>query len=303
MRAEAHRAARETDPPEGEGGEVLWVECPRDAWQSLARTIPTPRKVAHLRQLLGAGVRHLDLGSLVSARAVPQMADTEAVLAELDRPADADFLCIVGNERGLERALAARGVTSIGYPLSVSDTFQQRNLGRTVEASWPVVAALVAGARAGGLQLVAYVSMGFGNPYGDPWSPADTAAAVTRLHALGVRRIALADTVGNASPELLGRVLDALPAAADVGVHLHARPAAWRPLLGAALRRGVRWFEGSFGGVGGCPFAGDELVGNLPSGEVLSWLGARGFRTGVRDGALDDLTTGALELAHAYGGA
>ncbi|NLG08752.1 MAG: hydroxymethylglutaryl-CoA lyase [Deinococcales bacterium] len=276
---------------------ITWVECPRDAWQGLPHVLPTARKRAHLAGLLAAGFDHLDMGSFVSPKAVPQLADTEAVLERLEAPAGVDLLAIVGNERGLERALAARGVTSVGYPLSVNDTFQRRNVGRSVAESWPLVARLLAGAAAGGLELVVYLSMGFGNPYGDPWCPADTAAAVARLRELGVRRIALADTVGNADAARVAEVLDAVDAPGRLGLHLHARPGAWRGQLEAALARGVRWFEGALGGVGGCPFAGDELVGNLPTEEVLPFLAAAGYAVGVDVGRLPALAAEAAALA------
>lgn len=281
--------------------EISWVECPRDAWQGLPGIIPLDRKRAHLGALLEAGFRHLDLGSFVSSRAVPQMADTEAVLAELPRSPGVDFLCIIGNARGLERALAAPAVTSVGYPLSVSATFQKRNLGMSLEASWELVASLRDGAEAGGLSLVVYLSMGFGNPYGEPWNPEDTAEAVARLRDLGVRRIALADTVGRARASDVESVLARISEPGSVGLHLHARPDRWRELLDAGLAAGVRWFEGALSGVGGCPFADDALVGNLPSEQVLPWLAARGLQPRVDLGALPELARDAADIARRYG--
>lgn len=280
---------------------VTWVECPRDAWQGLARSVPSERKRRHLRALLEAGMRHLDLGSFVSPRAVPQMADSETVLAGLERPAGADFLCIVGNERGLERALATPAVTSVGFPLSLSDTFQRRNVGRSREASWALVESLRRGAAEGGLELVVYLSMGFGNPYGEAWRPRDTADAVERLRGLGVRRIALADTVGRADAAAVERVLASVTRPAELGLHLHARPDGWQPLLVPALEGGVRWFEGALAGIGGCPFAGDALVGNLPSERVLPWLAQRGFDAGIDPARLPAVTADAAEIAARYG--
>lgn len=282
-------------------GSLTWVECPRDAWQGLERVVPPERKRAHLAALFRAGFRHLDLGSFVSPRAVPQLADTEAVLAELERPADADVLCIVGNERGLDRAAAARGVTSVGFPLSVNETFQQRNVGRSLEASWELVERLARHSAERGIDLVVYLSMGFGNPYGEPWRPVDTADAVARVRATGVRRIALADTVGRADAAAVKGVLARLERPDDVGLHLHARPDAWQPLLTAGLEAGVRWFEGALSGVGGCPFAGDALVGNLASERVLPWLAARGGDAGVALDALPTLAEDASDIAARYG--
>lgn len=256
---------------------VTWVECPRDAWQGLPVAPSTPDKVGHLRDLLAAGFDHLDLGSFVSPRAVPQMADTEAVLAALEAPGTADLLCIVGNTRGLERAKLAAGVTSVGYPLAVSDTFQRRNVGTSVAEAWEVVGELLAGAEKAGIDVVVYVSMGFGNPYGDPWDPEVTAAAVARARAMGVRRVALADTLGDADAEAVGAVLSAVDRPQELGLHLHSRPCAWAAKVEVALTNGVRWFEGALAGVGGCPFAADELVGNLPTESVLPWLVDQGF--------------------------
>src|SRR5690554_4309055 len=245
-----------SDAAEANGADtVTWVECPRDAWQGLPGLVPTTAKREHLSNLLAAGFDHLDMGSFVSPRAVPQMADTEAVLEELRAPAGADLLCIIGNERGLDRALEAGGVTSVGYPLSVNDTFQRRNVGMSVADSWPLVARLLERGAAAGLEMVVYLSMGFGNPYGEPWAPEHTAEAVGRLRQLGVKRVALADTVGNADRQRVNAVLSAVDDPASLGLHLHSQPGAWSPQLDAALAHGVRWFEGALGGIGGCPFA------------------------------------------------
>ena len=279
--------------------QAVWVECPRDAWQGLARSVPTAAKRRHIGDLLAAGFRRLDMGSFVSPKAVPQMADTEAVLEGLAAPAAADLLCIIGNERGLDRAMAAKGVTSVGYPLSVSDPFQRRNVGMSVEDSWPLVARLRERAATAGLELVVYLSMGFGNPYGEPWEPEITAAAVARLRQLGIGRVALADTVGNADEARVRDVLAAVEAPSELGLHLHARPGAWAPQVDAALEFGVRWFEGALGGIGGCPFAGDDLVGNLPTEAVLPYLAAQGLELDVDMSRLGALAADAAGLAHA----
>ncbi|WP_456413632.1 hydroxymethylglutaryl-CoA lyase [Oceanithermus profundus] len=286
-------------------GRVIYVECPRDAWQGFARTIPTEEKAAFLRQLLDAGFDHLDLASFVSPKWVPQMADSEAVLKLLPPPDGRDYLAIVANERGMERALAAENLTSVGYPFSISETFQQKNTRRSVEDSWPLVERMLERARSGGLELVVYVSMGFGNPYGDPWSPEAVVDFVGRLRALGVRRIAVADTYGVAGPERIHEVLAAVAAAhgaADLGAHLHSRPDPdeVRAKVDAVLDAGVRWLEGALGGVGGCPFAGDDLVGNLPTEVVVPHLEARGLRTAVEIEALATLVEAATLLKARY---
>jgi hydroxymethylglutaryl-CoA lyase len=225
------------------------------------------------------------------------MADTEALLGGLVRPDGCDWLCIVGNARGIERAAATPGVTTVGYPLSVNETFQRRNLGRDLARTWTELPTLLRRADEAGLSLVAYVSMGFGNPYDEPWGPQDTAEVVARVRGLGVTRVALADTVGRADAGTVRAVLGAVRAPQALGLHLHARRDAWRGLVDAGLEAGVRWFEGAFGGVGGCPFAGDALVGNLPSERVLPYLAARGFEPGVDQTALAELATEASALA------
>lgn len=288
-------------------GRVTYVECPRDAWQGFARTIPTEEKAAFLRRLLDAGFDHLDLASFVSPKWVPQMADSEEVLRLLPPPDGRDYLAIVANERGMERALAARNLTSVGYPFSISETFQQKNTRRSVEDSWPLVERMLELARSGGLELVVYVSMGFGNPYGDPWSAEAVVDFVGRLRALGVRRIAIADTYGVAGPERIHEVLAAVASAhgtAGLGAHLHSRPdpGEVRAKVDAVLDAGVRWLEGALGGIGGCPFAGDELVGNLPTEVVLPYLAGRGFEVGVDVGALDRLSAEANRLRVQYAG-
>lgn len=254
---------------------LTYAECPRDAWQGLDRVIPTAEKVAYLQALLDAGFRYLDMGSFVSKKAVPQLADTEEVLAQLEPPTGAELLCIIANERGLTRALQAENVTRVGYPFSVNDTFQRRNTKRAVADSWPLIKEMLAGASEAGLGLVVYLSMGFGNPYGEPWEPADTAHIAERLRELGVDKLVLADTVGTATPEILAEVLAAVGEPERLGLHLHARPDDWQAKVRAGLDAGVRWLEGAMGGLGGCPFAGNALVGNLPTEELLPFLAER----------------------------
>ena len=282
---------------------LKWVECPRDAWQGFSRFIPTAEKVAFLEWLLEAGFRHLDLTSFVSPKWVPQMADAEEVLAALPPPEGRTYLAIVANEKGLERALGARNLTHVGYPFSLSETFQRKNTNRSLAESWPLVAAMVR-ATEGRLGLVVYLSMAFGNPYGDPWSVEGVLEAIGRLRELGVREIALADTYGVADAERIREVLERAVARfgpEGLGAHLHARPEGVLAKVEAVLGAGVRWLEGALAGVGGCPFAGDELVGNLPTEVVLPHLAARGYATGVRLEALPRLAQEAARLRALYG--
>lgn len=286
---------------EGTGsGPPLWVECPRDAWQALPKQIPAALKREHLQELLDVGLRHLDLGSFVSPKAVPQMADTEEVLDGLERPDDADFLCIIANRRGLDRARTCGNVTSVGYPLSINETFQRRNSGMGVEESWRLVEELAAESREDGPQLVVYLSMALGNPYGEPWRPEEIRVAIERLGDIGVTRIALADTAGTADAMRLERALELCPEPSKIGLHLHARPDRWPDLLEVSWEAGVRWFEGALGGAGGCPFASDELVGNLASEQVLPWIAARDPRLAPRLKELPELARRAVALQSSH---
>jgi len=282
--------------------EAKWVECPRDAWQGFSRFIPTGEKVAFLKGLLEAGFRHLDLTSFVSPKWVPQMGDAEEVLKALPPPEGRTYLAIVANERGLERALAAPHLTHVGYPFSLSETFQQRNTNRSIAESWPLVEAMVERTR-GRLGLVVYLSMAFGNPYGDPWSVDGVLEAIARLKALGVREIALADTYGVADAR---RILEVLKPAVEsfgpegLGAHLHARPEGALEKVEAVLEAGITWLEGALAEVGGCPFAGDELVGNLPTEVVLPYLEKKGLATGVDLSRLPLLAEEAARLRARY---
>lgn len=279
---------------------VRYVECPRDSWQALPRPIPTARKAAHLRALLDAGFRHLDLGSLVG-RGLPQMADTEAVLAELPPPDGRDYLSVIANLRGLERATAQPTVTSVGYPLSVSDSFQRRNTGRSVEESLPLLSELLSEGQAAGKRVVVYLSMGFGNPDGDPWTPQTTLEMLARVRDLGAAEVALADTLGHATPELVARLCQAAVqrfGAAGLGVHLHARPEGVLAVTQAALDAGICWHEGALAGVGGCPYSGSALIGNLGSEVVLPALAAQGYAVpGLDLGSLPELAAQAAAVA------
>lgn len=278
---------------------MKWVECPRDSWQGFKGFIPTAQKVAYLKRLLEAGFTHLDLTSFVSPKWVPQHADAEAVLAELPPPEGREYLVIIANEKGLERALQAQGVTSVGYPFSISETFQLKNLNKTIADSWEQVARMrdMAG---NGLKFVVYLSMGFGNPYGDPWSPQLPVEFVGRLREMGVQEIALADTYGVATAEVIGETLSAVVRAfgpEGIGAHLHSRPEGTLEKVDAVLASGVRWLEGALGGIGGCPFAGDDLVGNLSTELVLPYLARKGLEVGVRLESLAELA-GEAALLH-----
>lgn len=281
---------------------MKWVECPRDAWQGLGELIPTAQKVSYLRALLEAGFNSLDLTSFVSPKWVPQHADATEVLAALPAPQGREYLAIIGNQKGLERALQAPHLTTVGYPFSISETFQHKNLNRGIEESWPLLEQLVTQAQ--GKQFVVYLSMAFGNPYGDAWEPPLTVQFVQRIGQLGgLSGIVLADTYGVASAKTIQETLRAVALQhidQRIGVHLHSRPENTLEKVGVVLDTGVRWLEGALGGVGGCPFAGDDLVGNLATEEVLPYLKQQGFDLGIGLDVLPKLAQQALLLRSQY---
>lgn len=282
---------------------MKWVECSRDSWQGFARFIPTEEKVGYLLALLEAGFKCLDLTGFVSPKWVPQHADAEAVLAALPAPEGHEYLAIIGNPKGLERARQAAHLTTVGYPFSISDTFQRKNLNLGIEESWPVLEQLLAEAQ--GLRFVVYLSMAFGNPYGDAWIPDLTAAFVERLRQLpGLSGIVLADTYGVASSQTIAQTLEAVAQAGGLnrhlGLHLHSRPEQTLDKVQVALEFGVGWLEGALGGIGGCPFAGDDLVGNLATEQVLPYLAQQGKVTGVDLTRLPELSSQALLLRSKY---
>ena len=265
---------------------VKLIECPRDAWQGLQRYIPTERKVEYLRGLVSAGFRHIDAVSFVSAKAVPQMADSEQVLEQLGPLEDVEIIGIVVNEKGAERAIATERVSTLGYPYSISETFLRRNQNQSPQENEAVLKRIKARADEAGLTMVAYISMAFGNPYGEPWSEKKLADAAKTIAGMGIPSISIADTIGAATPELVHRVVAAVlrdGGEYEVGVHLHSTRAGATAKVLAAYDAGCRRFDAAIGGLGGCPFAQDKLVGNVPTEEVLRALEQRGVKLPVGD--------------------
>jgi hydroxymethylglutaryl-CoA lyase len=261
------------------GESVKLIECPRDAWQGLTHQIPTDLKARYLRSLIDAGFRHIDAVSFVSPKAVPQMADSEAVLKALGPVENVEIIGIVVNEKGADRAIATGAVTTLGFPCSISATFLNRNQNQSLEENFAILKNVKRRADDGGLKMVAYISMAFGNPYGDPWSEEDVARCAERITSSGIPSVSLADTIGAAGPELIASLLKCvLPRCetAEVGVHLHSTRAGAGAKTLAAYDAGCRRFDSALGGLGGCPFAQDDLVGNLPTEEVLLALKIRG---------------------------
>lgn len=243
------------------------IECPRDAMQGWKAFIPTKKKIEYLNALLQVGFHTIDFGSFVSPKAIPQMADTKEVLKGL-RPGSSTskLLAIVANVRGAEEAAVYEEITFLGFPFSVSETFQLRNTNSTIEQSLHNVEAIQRICTQNGKQLVIYISMGFGNPYGDPYSEEIVFKWVDRIAAMGINIISLADTVGLATPEqvssMTAYLIKRLPDH-EIGVHLHSAPHNWRTKVEAALQAGCYRFDGALKGIGGCPMANDELVGNM----------------------------------------
>ena len=264
---------------------VKLIECPRDAMQGIKTGIPTELKVAYLQALLSCGFDTLDFGSFVSPRAIPQMADTAAVLTGLDlSETKTKLLAIVANLRGAEAALDYEAIEFIGYPFSISENFQMRNTHKTIDESMSVLSDILSLADHYGVNVVTYLSMGFGNPYGDPWSPEIVAQWTETLAGMGCKIISLSDTVGAASPEVISELFNGvIPQFPEVefGAHLHTAPHSWREKVHAAYAAGCRRFDGAIQGFGGCPMAKDELTGNMPTEKLLSYCAEQKIEHGV----------------------
>jgi hydroxymethylglutaryl-CoA lyase len=281
---------------------VKLIECPRDAWQGLPDLIPTEYKAEYLKELVLAGFKHIDAVSFVSPKHVKQMADSEEVMAKLDASLPAsveapEIIGIVVNEKGVERALATRGVTTIGYPYSISAYFRRANANMTRDESRLLVEKVKKETAAANRGLVIYISMAFGNPYDEPWGLEIVADTLEWLKDIRVRTVSLADTVGTASPQLVGDLYRGVKdhvAGLELGVHLHSRPEIAQEKILAAYEAGCRRFDGALTGLGGCPFAGDSLVGNVPTEEILAALRKAGADPGIDSARL----TKALEMTN-----
>jgi hydroxymethylglutaryl-CoA lyase len=281
---------------------VKLIECPRDAWQGLPEQIPTEYKAEYLKELVVAGFRHIDAVSFVSPKHVKQVADSEEVMAKLNAslPAGAplpEIIGIVVNEKGLERALATPAVTTIGYPYSISAYFRRANANMTRDESRMLAEKLKKETTTANRGLVIYISMAFGNPYDEPWGPEIVADTLEWLKDIRVRTVSLADTVGTASPQLIGDLYRSVKdhvAGIELGVHLHSRPENAEEKILAAYEAGCRRFDGALTGLGGCPFAGDNLVGNIATEDVLAALRKAGADPGIDSARL----TKALEMTN-----
>ena len=281
---------------------VKLVECPRDAWQGLKGQIPAELKTNYLQALISAGFKHIDTVSFVSPNAVPQMADSEEVLKELDPPADVEIIGIVVNEKGAQRAIATEAVRTLGFPYSISPTFLENNQRQSLEDAIEELEKIEKKADEAGLDTVVYISMAFGNPYGDPWTVDEVVEAVGLLELQEIRMISLADTVGVAPPEKIREVVSAVMAKYDyleIGVHLHSRPDQAAAKIVAAYEAGCRRFDSAIGGLGGCPFAQDDLVGNIPTETVIQTLRGCGAQLPQLK-SLDTLVRASAEIGARY---
>ena len=299
---------------------VKLVECPRDAWQGLPDFIPTEYKVSYLKALLAAGFKHIDAVSFVSPKHVKQMSDSEEVMAQLASALPAtsasaanpynsatnnapEIIGIVVNEKGLERALATRSVTTVGYPYSISAYFRRANANMTRAESRLLVEKLKKETTAAKRGLVIYISMAFGNPYDEPWGPEIVAETLEWLKDIRINTVSLADTVGNASPQLIGDLYRGVKdhvAGIELGVHLHSRPENAEEKILAAYEAGCRRFDSALTGLGGCPFAGDTLVGNIATEDVLTAIRKAGGDPGIDSAALAPLLQMTNEIRSKY---
>jgi hydroxymethylglutaryl-CoA lyase len=281
---------------------IKLIECPRDAWQGLKGQIPTDLKVKYLQALISAGFKNIDAVSFVSPNAIPQMSDSEDVLKELDPPDDVEIIGIVVNEKGAQRAINTQAVRTLGFPYSISPTFLQNNQRQTLEDAIEELEKIEKQASEAGLDTVVYISMAFGNPYGDLWTVDELVEAVDLLESQDIHTISLADTVGVAPPAKIREVVSAVMAKYDyleIGVHLHSRPDQAAAKVLAAYDAGCRRFDSAIGGLGGCPFAQDDLVGNIPTEIVMEALGGRGAKMPVLK-PLDALLRASAEIGHRY---
>ncbi|GAC1637901.1 MAG: hydroxymethylglutaryl-CoA lyase [Candidatus Acidiferrum sp.] len=264
---------------------VKLIECPRDAWQGIQEFIPTEFKANYLKELVLAGFKHIDAVSFVSPKHVKQMADSEEVMARLNDSLPAEIekpeiIGIVVNEKGLERTLKTPGVTTVGYPYSISAYFRRANANMSRDESRKLVEVLQKETRAANRNLVVYISMAFGNPYDEPWGPEIVEETLEWLKDIRVRTVSLADTAGTASPESITEVFRRASnyvAGMEIGVHLHSTPMGAADKILAAYNAGCRRFDSALTGLGGCPFAGDELVGNIATEDVLAALSLAGY--------------------------
>ncbi|TBN04730.1 hydroxymethylglutaryl-CoA lyase [Hyunsoonleella flava] len=256
------------------------IECPRDAMQGIKQFIPTEQKVQYIQSLLRVGFDTIDFGSFVSPKAIPQMADTAEVLSRLDlSKTTSKLLAIIANVRGANDASKHEQIDYLGYPFSISENFQMRNTHKTIAQSVDILSEILEIADVSNKQVVVYISMGFGNPYGDPWNVDIVGEWTEKLASMGVKILSLSDTVGTSNPEsidyLFSNLIPKYPNI-EFGAHLHTTPSSWFEKVDAAYKAGCNRFDGAIQGFGGCPMAKDELTGNMPTEKLLSYFTSNG---------------------------
>lgn len=278
---------------------VKMIECPRDAMQGIHEFIPTEKKVAYINSILKCGFDTVDFGSFVSPKAIPQMRDTAEVLRGLDlSETKSKLLAIIANTRGAEDAIAFDEITYLGFPFSISETFQQRNTNSSIAESLKRVEEIQSLCMKKNKQLVIYISMAFGNPYGDVWNSDIAIDWTKKLSQLGIKIFAMADTIGVSNPEnityLFSKLIPEFPDL-EIGAHLHTTPDKWEEKVEAACNAGCRRFDSAIKGFGGCPMATDKLTGNMPTENLLSYFNKNGISTGVHSNGLLDAMNAALQ--------
>jgi len=283
---------------------IKLIECPRDAMQGIKNFIPTELKVKYIQSLLSCGFDTLDFGSFVSPKAIPQMQDTAEVISRLDlRGTNSKLLAIVANIRGAQDACVHGAIDYLGYPFSISENFQMRNTHSTIAQSVDTLKGILELADAHGKEVVTYISMGFGNPYGDPWNVEIVGEWTEKLAALGSSILSLSDTIGSSTPEVIHHLFSNLiPKYPEIefGAHLHTTPTRWKEKVAAAHKAGCRRFDGAIQGFGGCPMAKDELTGNMPTEKMLSYFTQHREQTGVNWMAFEASYNKATELFSVY---
>ena len=280
------------------------IECPRDAMQGIKSFIPTTEKVAYIQSLLRVGFDSIDFGSFVSPKAIPQMADTAEVLAQLDlSQTNSKLLAIIANTKGAEMASVHPEIQYLGYPFSISENFQMRNTHKTIAESLVTLQEILDIANKTNKEVVAYLSMGFGNPYGDPWNVEIVAQWTERLSNMGVKILSLSDTVGSSTPDIIEYLfsnLIPLYPQIEFGAHLHTTPDKWFEKVNAAYKAGCLRFDGAVQGFGGCPMAKDDLTGNMPTEKLLSYFTAEKANTNTSPMSFESAYNEATKLFGKY---
>ncbi|WP_026915367.1 hydroxymethylglutaryl-CoA lyase [Christiangramia portivictoriae] len=284
--------------------QVKLIECPRDAMQGIKEFIPTEKKAQYIQSLLRCGFDTIDFGSFVSPKAIPQMKDTADLLSRLDlSKTQSKLLAIVANTRGAQDASVFEEIDYLGYPFSISENFQMRNTHKTIAESVEVLQEILDIANGSNKEVVAYLSMGFGNPYGDPWNVEIVGEWTEKLAGMGVKILSLSDTVGTSSPDIIEYLFSNLiPRYPEVefGAHLHTTPSKWHEKIDAAYKAGCRRFDGAIQGFGGCPMAKDELTGNMPSEKMLSYFNAAKADSNIKMTSFESSYNEASKIFNAY---